>query len=67
MGLKVYGSPYTLVYSDGAFPVCKGKDSVHMWSKIPNDTDILITHGPPKGILDLTKKLKNVGCRELLQ
>jgi Icc-related predicted phosphoesterase len=24
------------------------------WDKIPNDVDILMTHGPPRGIQDLT-------------
>jgi Icc-related predicted phosphoesterase len=32
------------------------------WEKIPNDTDILITHTPPKGILDETNKQIEVGC-----
>ena len=33
---------------------------------IPEDTDILITHGPPEGILDLCKNGDRVGCRDLL-
>jgi Icc-related predicted phosphoesterase len=33
-----------------------------IYDKIPLDTDILLTHTPPHGILDLTKKGKNAGC-----
>lgn len=38
------------------------------WDKIPNDVDILVTHGPPFGILDSTYYGKtNVGCGLLLE
>lgn len=43
-----------------AFNVRPGKDIKKVWDKIPANTDILITHGPPKGILD-----KGVGCEDL--
>ena len=42
------------------------------WDLIPNDTDILVTHGPPMGILDQCPDLniryitKSVGCPHLL-
>lgn len=29
------------------------------------DTDVLITHGPPYGMLDLTSEGEKVGCYEL--
>lgn len=32
---------------------------------IPADTEILLTHTPPRGVLDLTKKRKRVGCKQL--
>ena len=32
---------------------------------IPRNTDILLTHGPPKGILDETFHPQNVGCEML--
>ena len=39
------------------------------WEVIPEDVNILITHGPPKGILDLTEDklgdLTLVGCNSL--
>ncbi len=33
---------------------------------IPEGTDILITHGPPYGILDKTFDKLSVGCQDLL-
>ena len=36
------------------------------WSKIPTDTDILLTHGPPYGILDKCKSGILAGCNALL-
>lgn len=37
------------------------------WDLIPEDTEILITHGPPNGVLDLVARDGglNVGCEEL--
>ena len=38
------------------------------WDQIPDDTDILVTHGPPNGILDKTGAMfgnMNVGCQKL--
>jgi Icc-related predicted phosphoesterase len=38
------------------------------WQAIPEDTDILITHGPPNGILDyVAQSVYNAGCEELLE
>lgn len=47
---------------------CKDPDEIHRhWSKIPTDTDILLTHGPPHSILDQSAaNAYNVGCKELL-
>jgi Icc-related predicted phosphoesterase len=38
------------------------------WQAIPEDTDILITHGPPNGILDyVAQSVYHAGCEELLE
>lgn len=56
-GLKIWGSPWTLAF-DGMNPKCaaftdkREVDLAKKWSYIPEDTDILVTHGPPWGILD---------------
>ncbi|KAK5686870.1 hypothetical protein LTR17_026767, partial [Elasticomyces elasticus] len=47
--LKVYASPYTPSKADWGFEYDPQQE--HGWS-IDNDTDIVITHGPPKGVLD---------------
>jgi Icc-related predicted phosphoesterase len=37
-------------------------DLYETWSKIPDGIDILVTHGPPKGVLDITQDGDSVGC-----
>ncbi|MDB5020028.1 MAG: metallophosphoesterase [Pedobacter sp.] len=36
------------------------------WKLIPDNTDILLTHGPPFGVLDFIAG-SNVGCEQLLK
>lgn len=54
-GLNIYGSPWNsqrwTSYARG-FTKPWGKFEKH-WDKIPEDTDILVTHMPPQGIRDL--------------
>jgi len=38
-----------------------------IWAKIPKNLDILITHGPPFGILDRTIRGVTAGCSKLLE
>lgn len=66
-GLKFYGTPWQPWFFDWAFNVPRGMLKPY-WDKIPTDTDVLITHGPPKGVLDFTAppQLDSVGCDELL-
>lgn len=66
--IKIYGSPITPTFYSWAFMSDRGKDIKKYWDAIPDDTDILITHGPPYGILDKTKMTEDhVGCEELLK
>jgi len=55
-GLKIYGTPYTNWFLDWAFNLDKDDPNETKlrlcFEQIPNDTDILMTHGPPHGILD---------------
>jgi hypothetical protein len=39
------------------------KDAKKLWDCIPNNVDVLITHGPPYGILDKTVNNNNAGCQ----
>ena len=55
-GLKIWGSPWTLTFP-GINPHCTAFTGTEAeleakFALIPDDTDILITHGPPYGIMD---------------
>jgi len=65
MGLKIWGSPIT-VSAGGAFGMSSSVDRKKLYSQIPDDVDILITHGPPRGILDCSPgAVDHAGCPEL--
>lgn len=67
-GLKIYGSPWQPRFFDWAFNLNRGYELAEKWSLIPDDIDVLITHGPPYGILDLVPRQgwdENTGCEEL--
>jgi Icc-related predicted phosphoesterase len=49
-GLKIWGSPVTC--DDAAYGHAKPEERTSLYASIPPDTDILLTHGPPRGILD---------------
>lgn len=66
-GLKLWGSPITPWFHNWAFNRERGSDIRQHWDLIPDDTDILITHGPPLGILDMTIRGEHTGCEDLLQ
>lgn len=66
-GVNFWGSPITPTFFNWAFNRDRGRNILKHWEKIPLDTDVLITHGPPYGILDYTMSKMNVGCEELLK
>lgn len=65
--IKFWGSPIQPYFHNWAFNRERGEEIKKHWDLIPPDTDVLITHGPPKGILDKTKRDEEVGCEELLK
>jgi len=69
-GVKFWGCPYTPRFFDWAFNADRGPYiKTHYWDHIPDDTDVLITHGPPRGYLDQAaphKKSEHLGCDDLL-
>ena len=65
LGLKIYGSPWQPRFFDWAFNLNRGSEMAEKWKLIPNEVDILITHGPPFGILDETPRGDFAGCEEL--
>jgi Icc-related predicted phosphoesterase len=65
-GLKFYGDPYQPWFYDWAFNLKRGEELRKNWEKVPDDTDILITHSPPYGHLDrVILGNTSVGCEEL--
>ena|ERR1039458_1786049 len=68
-GKIFWGSPYQPEFYNWAFNVPRGEQIKKHWDLIPLNTDVLITHGPPMGILDQTEGWGNqhVGCEELLK
>jgi Icc-related predicted phosphoesterase len=50
-GVKIWGSPWSNIFGDWAFMMNDFELDQH-WQKIPEDTEILITHGPAYGRCD---------------
>ena len=66
-GVTYYGSPWQPVFLDWAFNLERGSALREKWAMIPEGTDVLITHGPPRGILDEVFGGERVGCADLLE
>ncbi len=76
-GLRVWGSPWQPWFYDWAFNLPRGLALHEKWELIPQDTDVLVTHGPPFGFLDGAARpaggwsdedgvdVEHVGCEEL--
>jgi Icc-related predicted phosphoesterase len=72
-GIKFYGSPWQPWFYDWAFNFPRNDGGVmarQKWDQIPHDTNVLITHGPPYGLLDKTlghSYDNRVGCPQLIR
>lgn len=81
-GINIFGSPWTPYFYNWAFNGGRTlSDAAHykkpflgdLWAQIPENTNILVTHGPPYGVLDElvyvdgTPKGQFVGCEELMK
>jgi len=66
-GKVFYGSPWQPVYYNWAFNIRRGQPLQAAWSLIPVNTDVLITHTPPYGVMDETEEHERVGCKELYE
>ena len=68
--ITIYGSPWQPEFYNWAFNLPRGgKELEEKWAKIPDNVDILITHGPPQDHLDVSGPPWNtphLGC-ELLR
>jgi len=80
-GLNFYGSPWTPAFGSGwAFQLTSQAHAAQRWSRLHDyvaaqgSLDVLLTHGPPRGILDAieddilvagVRQKERVGCPEL--
>jgi predicted phosphohydrolase len=65
--VRIYGSPWQPEFYDWAFNLPRnGEEMKARWDAIPDNTDILITHGPPYSYLDIPGGQSiRVGCEML--
>lgn len=78
---KVYASPYQPEFCDWAFPYYRDEDRYNAshqctpyakpiaQNPVPDfpSIDVMMTHGPPMGVLDQTNRGESVGCQHLLR
>ena len=64
-GVRFFGAPWIPDLSGQAFFV-EDRALPELWAKIPADVDVLITHTPPGGILDVSSRGLKLGCHHLL-
>lgn len=68
-GFRIYGEPRQPEFCSWAFNVSR-KNMEHVWELVPENVDILVTHGPPHGFADEANdihayppKIIRVGCK----
>jgi Icc-related predicted phosphoesterase len=64
-GVQFWGSPVTPRFRNMAFNRERGDAIRAHWAKIPTGIDVLVTHGPPRGIGDRMFLGARVGCDDL--
>lgn len=71
-GVTFWGSPWTPEFFNWSFMYARAEGK-KIWERIPDKVDVLITHGPPAGILDTVMRFKtdeyqpeSTGCIDLL-
>lgn len=69
-GINFWGSPITPRFMHWSFMLDEGAPIEAHWQQMPANTDVLITHGPPYGVLDVVIRDgmpdEAVGCHALL-
>ena len=65
--VNFWGSPYTPGDGHWAFNRNRGSKLIKHWNEIPKNTQFLITHSPPYGILDEIDNKRHIGCENLLR
>jgi predicted phosphodiesterase len=65
LGVRFWGSPWQPEFFAWAFNLPRGPELAAKWALIPDGIDVLVTHGPPQGILDRTYDGTPAGCEDL--
>ena len=69
-GIKLYGDGISPTFGNWVFMADRSKMHKH-WDLIPEDVNVLLTHTPPKGILDLSENrnggIEMCGCSALFK
>ena len=69
MGLKIYGMPLVAGMGQAAYNAFtvppRSLEMSQACAAIPDDLDVLVTHGPPFGVRDCPAAGINVGCTNL--
>lgn len=66
-GIGFYGAPWTPMFHNWAFNVDRGSTLDSLWDRIPDNTDVVLAHGPPFGYGDRVANGERVGCSSLLK
>lgn len=65
-GFRFWGSPIQPEFNGWAFNAKRGAEIRRYWDMIPPLTDVLVTHGPPRGRLDtIFPGSSRLGCEDL--
>lgn len=62
---RFWGSPWQPEFHNWAFNLPRGPQLAAKWALIPKTVDVLVTHGPPYGVLDVAPRGGHVGCADL--
>lgn len=67
--IRIWGSPWQPEFYSWAFNLPRnGKELEEKWKKVADNTDILLTHGPAWGYVDVVVgEYENLGCEKLIQ
>ena len=66
ISLRVFGSPYSPAHADQNWAFQYSEDQADaLWDTIPMETDLLITHTPPRGHCDISQHWREGGCPSL--
>jgi Icc-related predicted phosphoesterase len=67
--IRIWGSPWQPEFYNWAFNLQRnGKELEDKWNLIPDNTDIVVTHGPAYGYVDtVVGSYEKLGCEKLIQ